>query len=114
MMREAVAVVQPTSFEGGPGGGSVFDAVALGVPTIVSDIPVNREIEAYVRDFFPLDDNKSLANSMSLALCNERVVSNPRQLLTSGKARRTLMGKDIWEAAVAALNNALGAGSRND
>ncbi len=45
IMRESVAVVQPTLFEGGPGGGSVYDAVSTRTPCIVSDIPVNREID---------------------------------------------------------------------
>jgi glycosyltransferase involved in cell wall biosynthesis len=44
IMKRAVAVVQPTLFEGGPGGGSAYDAVALGVRVIASDIPVNREL----------------------------------------------------------------------
>src|SRR5262249_24896424 len=52
IMRSAVAVVQPTLFEGGPGGGAVYDAIAIDCPVIVSDIPVNREIEGYVDSFF--------------------------------------------------------------
>ena len=46
IMRGAVAVIQPTLFEGGPGGGAVYDAVSIGTPVILSDIPVNREVEA--------------------------------------------------------------------
>ena len=45
IMKGSLAVLQPTLFEGGPGGGSVYDAVSLGVPALLSDIPVNREIE---------------------------------------------------------------------
>jgi glycosyltransferase involved in cell wall biosynthesis len=45
IMRRSLAVIQPTLFEGGPGGGAVYDAVSLGVPALVSDIPVNREID---------------------------------------------------------------------
>jgi glycosyltransferase involved in cell wall biosynthesis len=44
LMKQAIAVVQPTLFEGGPGGGSVYDATGIGVRAIVSDIPVNREL----------------------------------------------------------------------
>ncbi len=44
LMKGAKALVQPTLFEGVPGGGSVQIAIALGLPVIVSDIPVNREI----------------------------------------------------------------------
>ena len=52
LMRLAVAVVQPTLFEGAPGGGAISDAISLGRPTVVSDIPVNREIEEHVTAFF--------------------------------------------------------------
>ena len=44
LMKNAVAVIQPTLFEGGPGGGSIYDAMSLGVRAIVSDIAVNREL----------------------------------------------------------------------
>jgi glycosyltransferase involved in cell wall biosynthesis len=44
LMRNSIAVIQPTTFEGGPGGGSVASALALDVPCIVSDIEVNLEI----------------------------------------------------------------------
>ena len=45
LLNGSLAVVQPTLYEGGPGGGSVYDAMSYGIPTIVSDIPINREIE---------------------------------------------------------------------
>ena len=41
IMKGATAVIQTTLFEGGPGGGSVYDAAALGVPVVVSDIKTN-------------------------------------------------------------------------
>ena len=44
LMRSSLAVIQPTTFEGGPGGGSVAMALSLGIPCIVSDIEVNKEI----------------------------------------------------------------------
>jgi glycosyltransferase involved in cell wall biosynthesis len=44
LMKGAIAVLQPTLFEGGPGGGSVYDAIGIGVRAIVSDIPCNREL----------------------------------------------------------------------
>lgn len=44
LMKGAIAVIQPTLFEGGPGGGAVYDAVSLGVRAIVSDIPINHEL----------------------------------------------------------------------
>ncbi len=53
LMKNCIAVVQATEFEGTPGGLSIYDAISLGVRTIVSDIPVNREIEEWVTAYFP-------------------------------------------------------------
>lgn len=44
IMKRAIAVIQPSKFEGGPGGGAVYDATSLGVRSIVSNIPVNLEL----------------------------------------------------------------------
>jgi glycosyltransferase involved in cell wall biosynthesis len=52
LMHWSIAVVQPTLFEGGPGGGQVYEAVALGVPVLLSDIPVNREVDCSSVEFF--------------------------------------------------------------
>jgi len=60
----AAALIQPTLFEGGPGGGAVSDAVALGVPSLVSDIPVNLELAEPLATHFRAGDPASLAAAM--------------------------------------------------
>ena len=64
LMREAIAVIQPTLFEGGPGGGAVYAAIGLGQPVIVSDISVNREIAECIDEYFAPDDPKALLACM--------------------------------------------------
>lgn len=39
-----MGLIQPSLFEGGPGGFSVYEAIAMGKPILVSDIKVNKEI----------------------------------------------------------------------
>jgi glycosyltransferase involved in cell wall biosynthesis len=51
------AMIQPTLFEGGPGGGCVVDAMKLNKPIIISDITVNKEL--------PPSDKIIFFNSMS-------------------------------------------------
>jgi glycosyltransferase involved in cell wall biosynthesis len=63
IMKNAIAVLQPTLFEGAAGGGSVYDAVSLGVPAIVSDIPVNLELGGEVR-YFRAGESIDLADQM--------------------------------------------------
>jgi glycosyltransferase involved in cell wall biosynthesis len=64
IMHESLAVIQPTLFEGGPGGGSVYDAISINTPSIVSDLPVNREIDIGVVRFFAAGSVDDLAAKM--------------------------------------------------
>lgn len=103
LLRSALALVQPTLFEGGPGGGSVFDAVALGVPAIVSDVPVNLEINEPNVRFFKASDPQALA----LAMANRMQAGpaerpTPSQLIEAGQRRRQACG-EVLMAAIAAL-----------
>lgn len=54
------ALIQPTLFEGSPGGFSVADAVAYGVPVLLSDIPINREVDKGDIQYFDLNNISSL------------------------------------------------------
>ena len=99
LMRAALAVVQPTLFEGGPGGGSVFDAVALGLSVIVSDIPANLEIDEANVQFFKASDAVALCAAMA-----ERLRSgpdrrqSPQQLMEAGLRRRKACGDTLVAA----------------
>ena len=105
LLRGCEALVQPTAFEGGPGGGSVFDAVALGVRSIVSDIPVNREIEDHVTTFFPLDDVVALTEAMEAIMAAPAFVTSSREFLTrAGGDRRKALGTMLWKVVDHALD----------
>jgi glycosyltransferase involved in cell wall biosynthesis len=52
LLRNAQALIQPTLFEGGPGGGACNEAIALDVPVLASNIPVNLEIKSKIIKFF--------------------------------------------------------------
>ncbi len=65
IMDRAIALVQPTLFEGGPGGGAVYNALCLGMPCIVSNIKVNLEITGYENVYyFKTNDADDLAKMM--------------------------------------------------
>ena len=71
LMKKAAAVVQPTLYEGSPGGGEIEDAVAIGQRSIVSDIPVNREIREDTVTFFEAGSAGSLKEKMEETLRSE-------------------------------------------
>ena len=97
-MRRAVAVLQPTLSEGGPGGGSVYDAVAVGTPVIASDIPVNREIEHESVRFFPARSAEKLVQEMEYSLATPYQRPQDSILREQGRIALEKVGAKIIEA----------------
>jgi glycosyltransferase involved in cell wall biosynthesis len=65
LMRQALAVIQPSLFEGWST--VVEDARALGRPTLLSDIPVHREQDPFFAHYFPPQSAEALADLISEA-----------------------------------------------
>jgi glycosyltransferase involved in cell wall biosynthesis len=64
LLSKSIAVIQPTRFEGGPGGGAVYESVAYGIRSIVSDIAVNKELDDSTVTFFSTGSADSLCDRM--------------------------------------------------
>lgn len=77
IMKRSIAVIQPTLFEGGPGGGSVYNAIAVGTPVIVSDIPINHELSGDNILFFKTQSSNDLTEKMLMVL--KKKISRPSQ-----------------------------------
>lgn len=60
IMKKSLALIQPTLFEGDPGGCSVYEAVSYGKKVVMSDIPVNKEAKGTKGVFYfsPFDYEK--------------------------------------------------------
>jgi glycosyltransferase involved in cell wall biosynthesis len=96
LMLRSVAVLQPTLFEGGPGGGAVYMAVANGVPAIISDIEVNKEIQnESLVTFFKASDANDLAIKMGEALTVQREIVMYEILRLNNKERLTQLGDTL-------------------
>jgi glycosyltransferase involved in cell wall biosynthesis len=98
IMKASLAVLQPSRFEGGPGGGSVFDAVSIGVPVILSDIPVNKEIESEGNLLY-FEEGSSIDLAKIMRKFLKMNISRPSKgdLLVRGEKRKLLMGEYLWE-----------------
>jgi glycosyltransferase involved in cell wall biosynthesis len=103
-MRQASALIQPTLFEGGPGGGSVYDAMAVGTRAIVSDIPVNREIRDSHVTFFPAGSAQELANAMREVVETKPDRITPEQLRRRGCSALKSFGKQLVQAVQATMD----------
>jgi glycosyltransferase involved in cell wall biosynthesis len=106
LLRNSLALIQPTLFEGGPGGGAVYDAVALGVPALVSNIEVNQEVDCGDVRFFEAGNPDNLARLMRDFLQSEPLPRPDRlELLEAGKARLVRCGCLLMEALDYARHN---------
>lgn len=106
VMKQAVAVIQPTLFEGGPGGGSVYDAVAVGIRVAASDIPVNREIKNPNIHFFKAGSSDDLVRLLGEMLNSPYTRPTVDQLLAQGDASQRAFGTEI----IAAIEHAISMG----
>ena len=98
LLRSSIALIQPTFFEGGPGGGSVYDAVSVGCSCIISDIAVNRELasESLVT-YFKVGDANDLANVMRDQVdFHKNNFKQPAQLEETGHIRRQACGRVLF------------------
>jgi len=102
LLKGSVALIQPTRFEGGPGGGAAYDAIGLDVPVLASDIPVNLEINCGRVTFFAAGNQSELALKMRLALQDGQARCDNQTLLEATAAKTPLCGEVIWQAIQAA------------
>jgi glycosyltransferase involved in cell wall biosynthesis len=99
LVKDSIALIQPTLFEGGPGGGAVYDAVSLGVRCIVSDIAVNRELAEPNVYFFATGDACSLATQLMTAIEQPAPPTPGAEALCElGRARQIACGTKLWAA----------------
>ena len=88
LMKESLAVLQPTLYEGSPGGGEIEDAVSLGKRSIVSDIPVNLEISEETVTFFKTGSVSDLAEKMKDLLTTGYSQPSKEELVKLGIERQ--------------------------
>ena len=108
LMRAAMAVIQPTLFEGAPGGGAVYNAVALGKRVLLSDIPINHEIEPqHVDEYFAPTDARALHRTMIRA--EERVTPARAKelLLRESQERQRKCGMVLRSAFALAIKRSM-------
>ncbi len=109
MMRRSVALIQPTLFEGAPGGLSVCDAVSTATPVILSDIDANREADLGVIEFFRAGSAEDLAQKMIAMLQNPPARLSAEATLSMLRQRQQLFGATLLEAISLVSGSAAGA-----
>lgn len=98
LLKASRALIQPTLFEGGPGGGAAYDAIALGKTVILSDIPVNREIETFDVTYFEPQSAEALADVVADRLRETRRSALVEDHIRAGLERRRECGRVLRAA----------------
>lgn len=95
IMKNCIAVLQPTLFEGGPGGGAVYNAISIGIPSIVSDIPINLEIKNEENIVFFKAGNSDDMTSKIIEILNSnyKKTANNSLILKAQKRKEKLANK---------------------
>jgi len=97
IMKGAIAVIQPTLFEGGPGGGSVWDAISLGIPSIVSDIKTNLEVKHKMLTFFQSGNYIDLTDKMEKVLNTNFIKKTHTELMEQSESNMKKLGDYLWQ-----------------
>jgi glycosyltransferase involved in cell wall biosynthesis len=95
ILKNSIAIIQPTLFEGGPGGFAVYESVAFGIPSIVSDIPVNMELDDETVTFFKTGSPEDLAEKMKLIYESPKKVYSNQELLAKNNRSLVKLGTEI-------------------
>jgi glycosyltransferase involved in cell wall biosynthesis len=105
LIKHAMAMVQPTLFEGGPGGGAVYDAISLAIPVICSDIPVNKEIDCGDVRYFEAGNPDHLAQRMIERSGEEIISVSSEQLWQQGVVRKHRCGESLISVAAQTIKD---------
>ena len=98
ILKNCVGLIQSTLFEGGPGGFAVYESVGFGIPSIVSDIPVNLEIEDETVTFFKTGSEIDLANKIQDVYAMEPIKYTIEYLIEKNNESLKKMGLEIISA----------------
>jgi glycosyltransferase involved in cell wall biosynthesis len=90
LMRDAVAVINPSRFEGWST--TVEEAKSLGKRVVLSDIEVHKEQDPPGGIYFHSDDVAALADAMSLLLVERDPAEDERR---AGEARQALPDRTV-------------------
>lgn len=72
LLSKSIALIQPTLFEGGPGGGSTYEAISLNKRVILSDIAINKEVTKGRVYFFQAGSAESLLEKVIKVLRDQK------------------------------------------
>jgi len=97
LIKNSAALIQPSLFEGGPGGFSVYEAISLGKPVIVSDIEVNREILYKNISFFKKNNSQDIKKKILTVIKKKDKNISSKKIYFKSKKNKAILGEYIFK-----------------
>ena len=104
LVKNARALIQPTLFEGGPGGGSCRDAISVDTEIFASDIEINKEINCGEVKYFEVLNPQSLSNLMIKSDKEIKKKKDVETLINEGETRKIECGKFLLNIIDGVIN----------
>ena len=96
LILNSKALIQPSLYEGGPGGFSVYEALSLNKKVLVSDINVNKEITNSKVVYFKKKNSKDLYKKMLKILNKNIKPSKKKTIIYNSQNNKKKLGKEIF------------------
>lgn len=96
LIYNSKALIQPSLFEGGPGGFSVYEAISFNKPILVSDIKVNKEINYNKVFYFKANSYIDLSNKIEKIYKKKFKKISRNNLIEYSNKNKYLFGKFLF------------------
>jgi len=105
LLINSEAVIQPTLYEGGPGGFSSYEAIAYQKKLVLSNIPINKEIKYNKTLFFNPLSSKDLFLKLKLINSKKKVEKNNKKIIELSNYNKIKLGKSLFKVINQIIND---------
>ena len=95
LISSSLGLIQPTLYEGGPGGFSVYESISVGKKVIISNIPINKEINKGNKIFFKAHNSNDLYLKLKKIINKKNTDENKKILILQSKKNKIRLGNFI-------------------
>ncbi len=97
IILNSVALIQPSLYEGGPGGFSVYEALSMNKNVLVTNINVNKEIKSNKVFFFKKQSSQDLYKKMIKVLKIKNQSYDRNKIKNKSKINRLKLGRETFK-----------------
>ena len=105
LLLNSEAVIQPTLYEGGPGGFSSYEAIAYQKKLVLSNISINKEIKYKKTLFFNPLSSKDLFLKLKFINSQKKVKKNNKKIIELSNYNKKKLGKSLFKLINQIIND---------